>query len=43
MSRGVCRVDMAKKMSVYTISSPRIARTEVPFSVSCQLPISPLA
>ena len=38
MLQDVCRVDMAQRRSVCTVSSPRIARTEkpsyVPFSAS---------
>ena len=40
MPQGVCRVDMAQKRSACTTSGPRLARTEEPFSVSCQPLIS---
>ena len=43
MPQGECIVDKAWKKSAYTIFGPQIARTEVPFSVICQLLIYPLA
>ena len=41
MPQGVCRVNMAQKRSACTVSGPRIARADEPFSVSCQPLISP--
>ena len=43
MPQGEFRVDKARKKSAYAIFDPRTARTEVPFSVLCQLLIYPLA
>ena len=43
LPRGVRIVNMAQKMSVYTIFGPRTAKIEEPFFVPCQLLISPRA
>ena len=43
MPQDVCIAGMAQKRSIYTIFGPRIARTEGPFFIPCQLLISPQA